>query len=115
MALISQNGNICALSPEKSDIQTIHLMFATKIATSEAVDKVAPLLSICLERNPLGIVKIWFPSFLLNNSRTSLIIFRHVSDNTYLCTSFKEVQYNEKVIINSNRNGYAVRLTDGTG
>jgi hypothetical protein len=52
---------------------------------------------------------------LLKESLASLIIFRHVSDNTYLCTSFKEVQYNEKVFDNSNRNGYAVRLTDGTG
>lgn len=63
----------------------------------------------------MGIVEIWFPSFLLKKSRTSLIIFRHVSDNTYLCTSFKELHYNEKVFINSNRNGYAVRLIDGTG
>ena len=52
---------------------------------------------------------------LLKESLASLIIFRHVSDNTYLCTSSKELQYDEKVFNNSNRNGYAVRLTDGTG
>ena len=55
-----------------------------------------------------------FPSFSLKNTCTSLNIFRHISDNVYLCTSFKELHYEEKDFISNNWNAYAVKLVDST-
>ena len=55
------------------------------------------------------------PFFLLKESWASLKIIRHISVYIYLCTGFKELLKDEKIFSNSNRNGYAVRLSDGTG